>query len=66
MPGKIISAKIDVVFKSMFSRKENIDLLKDLVASLLNIPKESIQNIEVLNAEVYPRNCGRKILPSGS
>lgn len=66
MPGKIISAKIDVVFKNMFSRKENEDLLKDLVASLLNIPKESIQNIEVLNAEVYPRNCGRKILPSGS
>lgn len=66
MPGKIISAKINVVFKNMFSRKENEDLLKDLVASLLNIPKESIQNIEVLNAEVYPRNCGRKILPSGS
>lgn len=33
MPGKIISAKIDVVFKNMFSRKENEDLLKDLVAA---------------------------------
>lgn len=60
MPGKIIPARIDVVFKSMFSRKENEDLLKDLVASLLNIPKGSIQNIEVLNAEVYPETADGK------
>lgn len=60
MPNKIIPAKIDVIFKSIFSRKENEDILLDLLSSLLDIPKDSVQKIEVLNTDVFPENADGK------
>lgn len=40
MGRNVISAKLDVIFKKIFT--ENKDMLHDFVASMLDIPSESI------------------------
>lgn len=54
MGRDVISAKLDIIFKKMFSLEENEDLLHDFLASLLEIPYNSIQRIDVLNSDVLP------------
>ncbi len=54
MARDIIPAKLDVIFKRIFSTSENTDILRDLLSSLLDIPKEKILSINVLNSEVIP------------
>ena len=54
MSRNVVSAKLDIIFKSIFSLEENEDLLHDFLASMLEIPYNSIQRIEVLNPELLP------------
>ena len=54
----IIKAKIDVVFKMLFT-KDN-DILRAFVADILDIPKENIQNIIVENPNLLPYVYGGK------
>ena len=50
--------KSDVLFKMLFVRHPN--LLKRLVAVLLGIPLESIENIQTINTEMPPEEIGKK------
>ncbi len=51
---EIIKLKNDVMFKIMFMKEENKDILQDFIASVLNIPYESIKNISIKNSELLP------------
>ncbi|MCL2223137.1 MAG: Rpn family recombination-promoting nuclease/putative transposase [Oscillospiraceae bacterium] len=50
--------KSDVLFKMLFVRYP--DLLKRLVAVLLNIPLESIKDFQTINTEMPPEEIGKK------
>ncbi|MCL2079081.1 MAG: Rpn family recombination-promoting nuclease/putative transposase [Oscillospiraceae bacterium] len=52
MSKNTIRAKLDVIFKILFS--ENLDLLSNLLSSLLGLPQNSIENIVVKNSEIMP------------
>lgn len=41
MGREVVSAKLDIIFKKLFS--ENTDLLLDFVASLLEIPSDKVK-----------------------
>lgn len=43
MARNVVSAKLDIIFKKIFT--ENADLLHSFVASMLDIPPESITDI---------------------
>ena len=60
MGRDVISAKLDIIFKKMFFLEENEDLLHDFLASLLEIPYNSIQRIDVLNSDVLPETAEGK------
>lgn len=60
MGRDVISAKLDIIFKKIFSLEENEDLLHDFLASLLEIPYNSIQRIDVLNSDVLPETAEGK------
>lgn len=46
--------------KRIFSLEENEDLLHDFLASLLEIPYNSIHRIDVLNSDVVPETVEGK------
>ena len=50
--------KTDTLFKMLFVKHP--DLLKKLVASLLGIPLESIEQFIIRNEEIAPENLGDK------
>ena len=50
--------KSDVLFKMLFVKYP--DLLKRLVAVLLSIPLESIENFQTINTEMPPEEIGKK------
>lgn len=60
MGRNIVKAKLDVIFKRLFADEENLDLLHDLLASLLEIPHDSITNIVVQNPEIMPDSISGK------
>lgn len=51
---EIVKPKTDVVFKIMFTRKDNEKLLKSFISDILDIPFDSITNIVVENTEITP------------
>ncbi len=58
MARDVISAKLDIVFKKIFS--ENEDMLTDFVAHALDIPIESIKKIQIVNTELMPESASSK------
>lgn len=58
MSRNVISAKLDVIFKKIFT--ENKDLLHEFVADVLEIPSKSIQEIIITNPELAPENLDGK------
>ncbi|MCL1997826.1 MAG: Rpn family recombination-promoting nuclease/putative transposase, partial [Turicibacter sp.] len=54
----VYTFKSDVLFKMLFVR--NPDLLKRLVAVLLDIPLTSIQEFYLTNTEMPPEEMGKK------
>ena len=60
MGRNIVKAKLDIIFKRIFAVKENEDLLHDFLASLLEIPYDSIKEIVVQNSEVLPETLSGK------
>ena len=54
----LISPKLDVVFKTLFV--ENPDLLLNFVASILDVPPESIHDLTVTNPELMPEDVDGK------
>lgn len=60
MYEEIIPVKLDVAFKKMFGDIENEDLLHDFLSSILDIPYNDIQKIEVMNPGILPENVEDK------
>ncbi len=58
--SEIISLKNDLAFKRAFSNKNNIDMLQDLLSSILDIPFESIKDINIRNNELLPERKNEK------
>ena len=58
MGRDVVSAKLDIIFKKLFT--DNKDLLQSFVASMLNIPTESITEIVVNNPEMPPESIAGK------
>lgn len=52
MGRNVISAKLDIIFKKIFT--ENDDMLHEFVAAMLGIPSESIEYIQITNPEMPP------------
>ena len=52
MGRDVVSAKLDIIFKKFFT--ENVDMLYSFVASMLDIPQESISEIKITNPELPP------------
>lgn len=58
MGRNVISAKLDIIFKKLFT--ENQDMLHSFVASMLDIPPESITEIKIENPELPPETLSGK------
>ncbi len=58
MSRDVVSAKLDIIFKKLFS--ENEDMLLSFVASMLDIPIESISEINITNPEMPPESVSGK------
>lgn len=52
MGRDVVSAKLDVIFKKIFT--ENKDMLHDFVSAILDIPSERITEIRIMNPEIPP------------
>ncbi|MCI5910086.1 MAG: Rpn family recombination-promoting nuclease/putative transposase [Oscillospiraceae bacterium] len=57
---KIVKLKLDLIFKRVFGTEEHKDWLANLIANLLDIPLESIKNIEIQNTEIVPDYLNQK------
>ena len=58
MARNVISAKLDIIFKKIFT--ENSDMLHSFVASMLDVPSESIEEIKITNTELPPETYAGK------
>ena len=54
MEKEIVSAKLDVVFKMLFTK--HTELLKAFVSDILEIPIDEIEELIVTNPELPPEN----------
>ena len=55
---KLVSPKLDIVFKMLFA--ENTDILTEFLSDILDIPIEKIKGITVLNPDILPESVGEK------
>ena len=60
MPRNIVKAKLDIIFKKLFTDEGNLHILQAFLSDILEIPYESINNIIVLNSEIMPENIIEK------
>lgn len=58
--NRIIKLKLDVIFKAMFGREGSEEILSDFLSRLLEIPRDSIQEIIMDNVELMPDNYADK------
>ena len=58
MARDVVSAKLDIIFKKLFT--ENEDMLYSFVASMLDIPQESISEIKITDPELPPETLSGK------
>ena len=58
--GYFVKLKLDVVFKRVFGEEKNIALTKALISDLLEIPRDEIQNVKILNVEMAPEHWRQK------
>ena len=58
MGRDVVSAKLDIIFKKFFT--ENVDMLYSFVASMLDVPQESISEIKITNPELPPESLEGK------
>ena len=58
MARDVVSAKLDIIFKKIFT--ENKDMLTSFISSILDIPIESISEIEITNPELPPETLSGK------
>lgn len=56
----IVKLKLDVIFKRVFGNENNKDIIAALLSALLEIPRESIEEIYISNVELTPEYFDRK------
>ena len=56
----IVKLKLDVIFKRVFGDVNNKDIIAAMISALLEIPRKSIQNIEISNVELPPEYYEQK------
>ena len=56
----IVKLKLDIIFKRMFGDENNKDIIAAMLSALLEIPRESIHNIEITNVELPPEYYDQK------
>lgn len=56
----LLSPRIDVVFKMLFADADNLDLLADFIAAILDVEPSELTDIEILNGEVLPDSYKEK------
>jgi len=55
-----IAPHIDVVFKSIFGNEKEKGPLMSLLSSIMELPLESFDELELLNTELIPENIEQK------
>ena len=60
MQQPIVKLKLDVIFKRVFGDEKNEDIIAAMISALLEIPRESIRNIEISNVELPPEYYDQK------
>ena len=58
MARDVVSAKLDIIFKKIFT--ENVDMLQEFLADILDIPYDDIQDIIVAKQELTPETVDGK------
>ena len=56
----ILSPKLDIVFKMLFSKEKNKDILKAFLSDMLDIPENELHNVIVKNTEINPESINEK------
>lgn len=56
----IVKLKLDVIFKRVFGNENNKDIIAAFLSALLEIPRESIEEIYINNVELTPEYFDRK------
>ncbi len=62
---ELLSPKIDVVFKMLFSAADNKDILTDFLASVLDVENDDIKELHVVNSEMLPESVDAEIFEIG-
>ena len=57
---RIVKLKLDIIFKRVFGTSKNEKIIASFIASLLEIPKESIKEIYIENVELPPEEADQK------
>lgn len=52
--------KLDLVFKNIFGKEENKDVLIDFLSCVLDLYPSSIKSITILNSEILPESISKK------
>ena len=58
--SNIVKAKLDILFKKLFTDEGNQHLLQAYLSDTLGIPYDSIENLVVLNSEIMPDSITEK------
>ena len=58
--SNIVKAKLDIIFKKLFTDEGNQHLLQAYLSDTLGIPYDSIENLVVLNSEIMPDSITEK------
>ena len=56
----IVKLKLDIIFKRVFGTSKNKKIIASFIAAMLEIPKESIQEIYIENVELPPEEIDQK------
>ena len=57
---KIVKLKLDVIFKRVFGDENETDIIAAFISALLDIPRESIRQINIRNTELNPEYFNQK------
>ncbi len=58
--NSIVKLKLDVIFKRVFGSEENKDIIAAFISAMLEIPRDSIEEIYISNVELAPEYLEQK------
>ncbi|HIT90206.1 MAG TPA: Rpn family recombination-promoting nuclease/putative transposase [Candidatus Merdenecus merdavium] len=57
----LLSPKSDLIFKLIFGDRKNIDILSDLLQAVLDLPKEELLEITIVDPHLHPESPDNKL-----